>query len=398
MCLAGLEVVFALLCLTFLPLFHSSALAAEASPQIALHQGTTTQHDWNMFSFNSSRYDPYEQNLTTQNVSHLKLGWSVNPTQNEECSSVAASNGIVYLAPEGEYNANVYALKASSGQKVWSVSRKNLSGCSSPAVVNGVVYVSSGEVDALNATTGKLLWSNNTLGAITSPVVANGLLYVGTNANQIVALKTSTGAVSWSATLGGSINTISATVANGVLYIGAYDNNLYAFNATTGKQLWVVSTGGYVYSTPAVDGGKVYIVSNGRDLEAFNATTGGHLWTVTSPVNGLDISPAAANGIVYYCVSQSVYSTLQAYDETSGKLLWTSELSTVQFAPAIANGVVYASFFDSAGIAAFDAKTGKTLFSEYFTNQGQGATSPTVDNGTVYIGTSYGNLDAFRLA
>ena len=53
---------------------------------------------------------------------------------------------------------------------------------SSPAVANGVVYVGSndGNVYALNASTGAMLWSYTTGGGVySSPAVANGVVYVG---------------------------------------------------------------------------------------------------------------------------------------------------------------------------------------------------------------------------
>jgi outer membrane protein assembly factor BamB len=52
---------------------------------------------------------------------------------------------------------------------------------SSPAVANGVVYVGGGKrLDAVDARSGKRLWSVRTTGELanSSPVVANGALYV----------------------------------------------------------------------------------------------------------------------------------------------------------------------------------------------------------------------------
>jgi outer membrane protein assembly factor BamB len=61
---------------------------------------------------------------------------------------------------------------------------------SSPAVKNEVVYVSSydGNVYALNARTGTLLWSYKTRSFVeSSPAVANGVVYVGSDDFKVYA-------------------------------------------------------------------------------------------------------------------------------------------------------------------------------------------------------------------
>jgi len=62
---------------------------------------------------------------------------------------------------------------------------------SSPTVVNGIVYVGSNDhkIYALDATTGEKVWSYATLGAVeSSPTVANGIVYVGSDDNIVYAL------------------------------------------------------------------------------------------------------------------------------------------------------------------------------------------------------------------
>ena len=70
------------------------------------------------------------------------------------------ANGVVYVGSE---DGNVYALKASTGALLWSYAIVNQGVYSSPVVANGVVYVGSHfgspNVFALNASTGALLWS-----------------------------------------------------------------------------------------------------------------------------------------------------------------------------------------------------------------------------------------------
>ena len=49
---------------------------------------------------------------------------------------------------------------------------------------------------------------------------------------------------------------------------------MYALNATTGAVLWTATTGGAVDSSPAVANGVVYVGSDDDKVYALNATTG----------------------------------------------------------------------------------------------------------------------------
>ena len=74
-----------------------------------------------------------------------------------------------------------------------------------------------------------------------SPVVANGVVYVGSIDGNLYALNAGTGALLWKYTTGSAVDS-SPAVANGVVYVGSDDNNLYALNASTGALLWKYMT------------------------------------------------------------------------------------------------------------------------------------------------------------
>ena len=101
--------------------------------------------------------------------------------------------------------------------------------------------------------------------------MANGVVYVRSDypGNKVYALNASTGALLWSYTTGGRVNS-SPAVANGVVYVGSLDNNVYALNASTGAKLWSYTTGGPIYySSPAVANGMVYVGSLDGKVYAF---------------------------------------------------------------------------------------------------------------------------------
>src|SRR5262249_28162523 len=133
--------------------------------------------DWIEFlRDNMQRWNPYETVVNVNNVGGLQLKWK-NPIGSYLSlfqSSPAVVNGVVYF---GSDDGNVYALNASTGALLWRFAAVGQVE-SSPAVVNGVVYVGTGDhVYALNASTGTKIWSYNTgSGVLSSPAVVNGVV------------------------------------------------------------------------------------------------------------------------------------------------------------------------------------------------------------------------------
>jgi outer membrane protein assembly factor BamB len=216
-------------------------------------------------------------------------------------SSPTVAGGVVYV---GSDDGNVYALNASTGSVVWSYAtvypdeNYSFGVDSSPAVVGNVVYVGAGQnVTALNALTGALVW-NYTTGDIveSSPAVAGGVVYVGSDDGNVYALNASTGARVWNCTLGSFVYS-SPAVAGGVVYVGS-DDNVCAVNASTGALAWSYATGDYVESSPAVVGNVVYVGSYDGNVYALDTSTGTLEWTYTTG-SYVDSSPAVAGGVVY---------------------------------------------------------------------------------------------------
>jgi len=257
---------------------------------------------------------------------------------------------------------------------------------SSPSVVNGVVYVGSNDNNlyALRADTGAKLWSFplNTGGIFhASPAVANGVVYIGSSNDEpndkLYALDGKTGAVLWTYFGDGASIYCSPAVANGVVYFASGDGDLYALNAKTGALLWSFGIGFQVNKSPAVANEVLYTGSLVNALFwAINASTGAPLWTFQSGPSrdyAFNSSPAAANGAVY---GASDDGNLYALNASTGTLLW-SYPSGPYSEPAVANDVVYAD--GNGGVYALNATTGALLW-----NSSLGV-APAVADGVVYI-------------
>ena len=198
---------------------------------------------------------------------------------------------------------------------------------SSPLVADGRVYVGDwrGDVVALDARTGRRLWSFRTGGRVKGAVAkSGGRLCVGAYDGSLYALRASTGALLWRSSaqdrLGGRGNFYSTpAIAYGRVFVGNTDGKVYAFGATTGNLLWSSSTGGFVYSSPAVWRRLVFAGSYAGKVVALDAATGATRWEyrTNGPVSG---APTVMAGLVY---AASLRERTVALDAQTGRLVWS---------------------------------------------------------------------------
>ena len=127
--------------------------AVQRAGEIGAQAPFLVNTNWSQFGFRPDhvRENPYENVLTPSTVGSLDLLWNYT-TGGAVQSSPAVADGAVYV---GSNDGNVYALKTGTGAVLWSFPYGYPS---NSAVSNGVVYVNG--LDALNASTGALLWNS----------------------------------------------------------------------------------------------------------------------------------------------------------------------------------------------------------------------------------------------
>ena len=140
-------------------------------------------------------------------------------------------DGAVYVAGK---NRIVYAFNLRTGAKLWEFRIRDDAPAaggstrSTASLVGNRLFVGYGEgVYALNATTGAKVWRSADVGPATEEVLSSP----------------------------------AVTGANGdrAIIVGDAAAKVLAFDAADGTRLWSYSTGGYIYSSPAVSGGRVFI-------------------------------------------------------------------------------------------------------------------------------------------
>jgi eukaryotic-like serine/threonine-protein kinase len=348
----------------------------------------STNASWEMFRSDptqDSNIMPYDPELMP------KQNWTSFISPSGIYSSPAVSYGIIYI---GTGDGNIYALNASSGEKIWNLTLRTGAIRSSPAVTQGAVYICTSEaVYALNAFTGTKIWSSPVSAYASSPAVVNELVYLGSSDGNVYALNASNGFRVWNYTTG-SLRGETTVVANGVVYVGGgrIYRGIYALNASTGEKIWNHTTSWYqnsvILSTPAVADDMIFYAAQSNGLYALSLATGAELWH--SGISATESSPTIANGKVL--IGSFSFPNVHAFDAKSGRQLWTfSTQDDVLSSPAIVDGVAYFGSNDR-NIYALDIANGRKIWN-YSTGDSV-ISAPAVGKNEIFICSTDGNVYA----
>ena len=305
---------------------------------------------------------------------------------------VVMGNRVYLQNPAGrgtDLQERVMALDADTGKLIWeyrfSLFQSDVPphrvGWASPAAdpETGNIYALSGgaQVIALSRD-GKLLWDRSfgeefaaftTQGGRTmSPVVDGDLVIVsaavsnwgahGARAHRFIALDKRTGDVIYVANPGARpydtayASPVIATI-NGMrlLIAGLGDGAIHAIKPQTGEKVWSFSVSKRAVNTGVGVSGNTVYVSHGDEnltgnelglVAAIDGAQTGDIKTTKWAVRGVEMlySPPIVDGERLYQIDGG--STLNAFDTSTGALLWSQRLGNAQKAPPVfADGKIY---------------------------------------------------------
>lgn len=197
----------------------------------------------------------------------------------------------------------------------------------SGAVLYGgyVVYANTaGIIYALDAATGKQVWSHKTGGKIFStPAVSGNSVVVGSTDGYIYCLDLQTGKEIWNVKCGKSVLG-SPAIFNKKVYIGASDGIFRALELKSGKQVWAYDgIKGFIEAKPFVDKEQVVIGDWANSLYSFNPNTGKLQWIWKNKGSRM-LSPAAvwpvkSDGKIFFTTPERMN---YAVDARTGEQLW----------------------------------------------------------------------------
>lgn len=283
-----------------------------------------------------------ETSVTAANVASLKPVWS-NGVATNAMRPLVAGGRVFYLCSDG-----TCALDERTGAELWAADQGGLP----EGVVNGVVYaVASGSantVRALDAATGRNLWSYQPPGNsldLADPE-PNGILYVGTGpAGWLYAVSESTRSILWSYQVnppppngisGSDVPFSVALSGNTLFYVSPW--KLFAFDATKGTLLWTGSFPNdyWGWGSPVVAGNTVlapfYYPNTDTDHGGVAAFPVGGCGQPTcapswlSVLGGDRLSGVAVNGTTGYAIGDirdgNSPSILVAFSLADGAVEW----------------------------------------------------------------------------
>lgn len=322
-------------------------------------------------------------------------------------------------------DAVVYAFSADTGSALWRVSigsegkdfKDSLFG-GGASVDGNVVYATSGvgDVAALNATDGSVLWKVKPAGPLRgAPTIAFGGVYVISQDNQIIALNAANGAVLWQATASLEAGSIfgagSPAAGQGTIVAGYSSGEVQAYRYENGRDLWEdalartsmalsVSTLSDVDADPVIDRGRVFALGQGGRMASYELVTGQRTWEIS--IAGIS-TPYVVGEWVYAMTDDA---KLLCVARATGKVRWMQQLSRFRVetekkkkdpirwtGPILAGGRLIA--VNSEGqLVEFSPTDGSTLATTDFdTPLSQ---PPIVANNVLYILADDGRITAWR--
>jgi outer membrane protein assembly factor BamB len=302
----------------------------------------------------------------SKSMGHLALGaslgraWVARIGEGSEprgrlASAPVVAGGRIYTI---DTQAVVRAFDAQTGAPVWVKevgdaaarrgSRSLLSGESKGAhgllfgggvsFDGGRIYATSGlgDVEAIDAATGALVWRSRPGGPLRgAPTVANESVYVMSQDNQLYALNVADGKLRWNAAgtfeVSGVFGAAAPAAAQGTVVAGFSSGELTAYRYENARVLWqdalartsistAVASISDIDAEPVIDQGRVYAVGQGGRMVALELNTGQRVWEIN--IAGIS-TPWVVGEWIFVVTDQA---QLLALARATGKVKWMTQL------------------------------------------------------------------------
>lgn len=239
----------------------------------------------------------------------------------------------------------IVAFDKATGARLWERGDGDMTKDQAPSAFGGGVsyeggklYATNGvgDVKALNADTGEVLWKVKPAGPLRgAPTVAFGQLFVMTQDNQLISLNINDGSLVWdesgSTTQSGVFGVAAPAAGQGTIVAGYSSGELSAYRYENGRTLWsdalartnistTVGTITDIDADPIIDSGRVYALGQGGRMAAYELVTGQRIWEL----NLAGISTPAIAGEWIFTLTDD--ARLLAIARSSGRVRWITQL------------------------------------------------------------------------
>jgi outer membrane protein assembly factor BamB len=263
----------------------------------------------------------------------LQPMWSAGPGGRILASPVIG-DGRVFVGTE----RGLTALGLEDGRQAWSL--ESAYGVGAAPLASGKTLfacLADEAVVALDPATGERRWEHRCPAGRSAPVAAAGRVILGLTSGDLLALDASSGKQAWRIGVDGPMSFAPAAMGSSVL-VGDGGRRLRCVDAETGRVLWTRAVKGrFQGDGPAVSTRAVVFALDSMEVEAYDPATGRRLWNRWAGTIHLS-SPAMAGNLVLY----GSRTRLVALDARTGDDAWQVELDAEVACPLVSDRKVYA--------------------------------------------------------
>ncbi|MGR3377264.1 outer membrane protein assembly factor BamB family protein [Salipiger abyssi] len=282
------------------------------------------------------------------------------------------------------------------------------------------IYVASGfgRLTALDAATGREIWTQRLGGTATgAPTVSGGLVYVTSDDSRGWAIEAEDGRVRWQIEGIEDIHNVAGAPPPAL----SGDKVIFAFGSGAvqaafrqgGLRLWSADVAGTrngtalasisdITGAPVISGERVFVGNHSGRVVGFNLGSGERLWTARMGARG----PVWPAGDSVFFVSD--VNALVRLDAATGEQIWSVDLpgyepvrrpqrkrdsAFAHHGPVLAGGRLVLASSDGL-LRSFNPENGALLSAIEI--PGGATTAPAVAGGTLYVVTKKGQLVAYR--
>ena len=299
-----------------------------------------------------------------------------------------ATDDHVYFVCDNGY---LFKLERATGKEVW---RYDLGDSRVGRVLEHQVVANSGGFDFDHSSP--------------QPLLDAGVVYVGSGDGRMHAVDAATGKAVWTFEAKGKIRT-DAVLAGERVVFGTLDGVVYAVARDGGREIWKKETRAEITAPPALIDGRIIVGNRGGLLAALDAATGATVWRMLFWGSAVESTAAPLDGSLF-CIGSSDMRRVSVIDAKDGRVVWRTDVYGWAWPrPAVAGNRIYCSVLGTSpyeirhqgSLVALDRDTGRIVW-RWVMPEWPGsllngfAASPVVDGDAIIVGGLDGSLYAFR--
>ena len=249
---------------------------------------------------------------------------------------------------------------------------------------------------------GRLIWEGQIgkLGFALVPAVKDGVFYLASGDGDVVAMQADTGAVLWRASAGAAV---SAGVGSDGRYTSVVTRGNEVVTFDSGREAWRKRVPSSVVTPPLVAGERVFVMGVDRAVHAFDALDGRRLWTLQRPGDALTLAQASVLAAFRNTLLVGQGPKLAGVDPLKGTVQWEVPMASPRgsneverladlVGPAVRTGERFCMRAFQSAVGCADAARGAVLWSR---NVG-GANAVAGDGDRIFGADASDRISAWR--